>query len=97
MKSVEKKTLTEQFNDWLELNPSFFPIFEQHTFDLINAGVTKSSAWLVANRIRWEVLIKTYGNEYKISNDFIALLARKFMADHPKHQGFFTVKEMKRA
>lgn len=93
----DERTLTEQFNDWLALNPHFFPIFEKYTFELINAGAKKSSAWLVANRIRWEVEVRTIGNEYKISNDFIALLARKFMDDHPEHKGFFNVKEMKRA
>lgn len=93
----DERTLTEQFNDWLELNPEFYPLFEKFTMELVASGVTKSSAWLVCNRIRWESMIKTYGNDYKISNDFIALLARKFLAENPQHPKFFTVKEMKRA
>jgi hypothetical protein len=42
-------------------------------------------------------MIKTYGNDYKISNDFIALLARKFLTENKEHGKFFTIKEMKRA
>lgn len=95
MKDV--RTLTEQFNDWLDLNPEFYPLFRKFTLELINSGVKKSSAWLVCNRIRWESMIKTYGNDYKISNDFIALLARKFLTENKEHGKFFTIKEMKRA
>lgn len=92
----EEQTLTEQFDEWIDLNPEFFPLFERFTFELIGSGVKKSSAWLVCNRIRWESTIRTIGNEYKISNDFIGLLSRKFMAQHPEHKGFFTIKQMKR-
>jgi hypothetical protein len=53
---------------------------------------------MIANRIRWETSIETYSvEEYKISNDYIALYARKFMQDHPSYDGFFKIKEMKRA
>lgn len=90
-------TLTEQFDEWLKLNPDFYPLFEKFTFQLIKSGVTKSSAWLVCNRIRWESMIQTIGNDYKISNDFIALLSRKFLNENPAYPKFFTIKEMKRA
>lgn len=89
-------TLREEFENWLDLNPDFYPLFAKFTYELIGSGVKKSSAWLVCNRIRWESMIKTVGNEYKISNDFIALLARKFLSENPAHAGFFTIKEMKR-
>ncbi|AXF53014.1 MAG: hypothetical protein [Caudoviricetes sp.] len=92
-----EQTLTEQFEEWLELNPDFYPLFEKFTNELIDSGVKKSSAWLVCNRIRWESMIQTIGNDYKISNDFIALLSRKFLAENPQHPKFFTIKEMKRA
>lgn len=91
------QTLSEQFEEWLKLNPDFYPLFDKFTRQLILSGVKKSSAWLVCNRIRWESMIQTVGNEYKISNDFIALLARKFLSENPEHPKFFTIKEMKRA
>jgi hypothetical protein len=53
---------------------------------------------MIANRIRWETSIETFSvEEYKISNDYIALYARMFMSDHPEYNGFFRIKEMKRA
>lgn len=92
-----EQSLTEQFEEWIEVNPDFFPLFDKFTRQLIKSGVTKSSAWLVCNRIRWESMIVTVGNDYKISNDFIALLARKWLKENPEYPKFFTIKEMKRA
>lgn len=89
--------LQERFDKWIEENPDFYHMFHDFTYDLINAGVKKSSAWLVCNRIRWETAIKTKGDPYKISNDFIALLSRKFLNENPNHGNFFTIKQMRRA
>ena len=52
---------------------------------------------MIVNRIRWETAVVTTGDDYKVSNDFIALYARKFMEDYPKYKGFFVTKEMKRS
>lgn len=93
---MEVETLQSEFDKWIADNPHFWDMFVLFTNQLIACGATKSSAWLVCNRIRWETAIKTHGNPYKISNDFIALLARKFMVEFPQHAGFFTIKAMKR-
>jgi len=88
--------LTDRFEKWDNINPHFYIMFKRFTFEAINKGHNHLSAWLVSNRIRWETTIVTQGNPYKISNDFIALYARKFMKDYPQHQGFFKTKEMTR-
>lgn len=89
--------LQQKFDAWIEANPNFWRMFCEFTFELTRANIHKSSAWLVCNRIRWETALITRGNPYKISNDFIALLSRKFMQEFPEHQGFFQTKEMLRA
>ncbi len=76
-------------------NPHVWDLFEQFTFQAINKGHKHCSAWLVVNRIRWETTIETTGNDFKISNDFIAHYARYFMALHPQHEGFFKTKQLK--
>lgn len=88
--------LKEKFELFHEENPHVYDMFCKFTMQAINRGHKRLSAWMVANRIRWETSIETTGNEYKISNDFIALYARKFMEDHPEHEGFFKIKAMKR-
>jgi hypothetical protein len=91
-------TLTNRFNQYHNDNPQVYEMFKKFTFMAIRRGHNRLSAWMIANRIRWETSIETISvEEYKISNDYIALYARKFMSDYPEYNGFFQIKEMKRA
>jgi hypothetical protein len=91
-------TLTQRFNQYHNDNPQVYELFKKFTFMAIRRGHNRLSAWMIANRIRWETSIETFSvEEYKISNDYIALYARMFMSDHPEYNGFFRIKEMKRA
>lgn len=91
-------TLTNRFNQFHNDNPQVYEMFKKFTFMAIRRGHNRLSAWMIANRIRWETSIETISVEdYKISNDYIALYARKFMSDYPEYNGFFQIKEMKRA
>lgn len=91
-------TLTDKFNQYHKDNPQVYELFKRFTFMAIKRGHNRLSAWMIANRIRWETSIETFSvDEYKISNDYIALYARMFMRDHPEYDGFFKTKEMKRA
>ena len=89
--------LKEKWWKWHNENPEFFDLFERFTFEAISKGHNRLSAWLIANRIRWETMIVTTGDDYKISNDFIAFYSRYFMHKHPQYKGFFKTKTMKRA
>ena len=86
-----------RFEEFHENNPHIYEKFCKYSFEALRAGKDKFSAWLVTNRIRWDEEVHTKTDEkFKISNDFIALYARKFMKDHPQHQGFFRIRPMKR-
>ena len=88
--------LKERWWGWHKENPEFYSMFKKFTFQAIRKGHRKLSAWLIVNRIRWETMIVTTGDEYKISNDYIALYARLFMYQYPDYKGFFNTKPMKR-
>ena len=92
-----KQDLKEKWWAWHKQNPEFYKLFERFTFQAIERGHTRLSAWLIVNRIRWETMIVTTGDDYKISNDFIALYARLFMHYNPQYKGFFRTKPMTRA
>ena len=81
---------------WHKQNPVFFDLFEKFAFQAINKGHKRLSGWLLANRVRWETAIVTTGDDYKISNDFIALFTRLFVVRHPQQQNFFKIKFSKR-
>ena len=89
-------TLKEKFDAWDKENPEVYDLFCKFTLQAAGRGHKRLSAWMIVNRIRWETSVVTVGNDYKVSNDFIALYARKFMKDHPQYNGFFSIKTMKR-
>lgn len=76
--------------------PEVFSMFESFAMQMFRANRIKGSAWLIANRMRWETSISTNTEPFKITNDFISLYARLFMARHPHTLGFFRTGEMKR-
>jgi hypothetical protein len=94
---TEKPKIPEfrRWQNWDRRNPDFFDLFEQFTFEAIEAGATKLSGWLVANRIRWETEIVTRGAERKVPNLCIAYFTRLFAAKHPQHVKLFELRRMK--
>ena len=72
-----------------------YELFKRFTMQAISRGHRNLSAWLIVNRIRWETSIETTGDDFKISNDFIAYYSRLFMHDHPQYKGFFRTKTLK--
>ena len=79
---------------WDAANPDIYVAFKKFSFQAIQRGHTRLSAWLVINRVRWETSIVTTGTDFKISNNQIAFYSRKFMDEFPKYQGFFHTKVM---
>lgn len=95
--NIEGDDLKQRWWAWHNKNPHVWKLFEKFTLMAISKGHKNLSAWLVVNRIRWETSIETQGDDFKISNDFIALYARYFMHKYPQYNGFFRTKQMKRA
>jgi len=93
---VNESALGRRWFRWHKDNPEFYRLFERFTFEAANRGHKRLSGWLIANRVRWETSVVTTGDDYKISNDFIALFTRLFMVRHPRYEGFFRTKTMKR-
>lgn len=92
MKSfLERK---EEFWAWHKANPDVWRYFERFSMEAISHGRKKVSHWLIINRIRWEVNIVTTGDDFKISNDYIAFYARLWRARYPQHKDLFTIKRM---
>jgi len=88
-------SLKQEFFDFHKVNPNVYAVFERFSLEAAESGIKKTSAWLIVNRIRWEVEIKTYGDEYKIQNGYIQYYARLFMKNHPQYFGFFDTKKIK--
>ena len=79
---------------WSKKNPKVGELFDKFTLEAINKGHKNLSAWLIINRVRWETSVVTYGDPFKISNDYIAMYARYFMHRYPQYEGIFKTKKM---
>ena len=92
------KTFQERKNEWSDFhreNPLIWKYFEKFAFEAIANKRKKISHWLIINRVRWEVYIVTTGEEFKISNNYIAFYARFWQETYPAHKELFNTKQMK--
>jgi len=76
-------------------NPHVYAEFERLALHLISLGVPKCSHWLICNQIRWNHMIKTKADDFKINNNYFAYYARLFLHLHQDHAGFFELRELK--
>lgn len=82
------------FWEWHKANPRVWEMFEKFSLEAVSRGRKQISHWLIINRIRWETSIVTTGEDFKISNDYIAFYARLWRARYPEHKDLFTIKKM---
>ena len=87
--------LVLRYRNWIQATPMAFTLFEKLSNQIRAAGKTKYSAWTIVNIIRWESDL-AQSEEYKISNDYIGLLARDLIKKDPSFDGFFNLKKTKR-
>ena len=98
--SPEWRDKREKFIRFHNRNPHVYQLFNKYASEAYVAGNKKFSHWLIMNRIRWDSLVKTDGDKYKIPNEHIAFYARLWVKRNPKTterlgHDFFTLKKMK--
>lgn len=94
---MERAVYNDRKKEWEKYhkdNPMVWQYFQKFAFEAIAKKRKKISHWLIINRIRWEVYIVTTGEEFKISNNFIAFYARLWQETYPAHKTLFNTKKM---
>lgn len=96
--SKPERTIHDDFEDYLTANPHVFKLFVELALEAKKAGYHRYSAWPIVNVIRWRtgVQARDPNSEYKINNNYIALLARRAEREVPALKDFFVTREMKR-
>lgn len=79
------------FKTWLATKhgQTVYALFRQFSETYRNAGHARCGANLIGNRIRWEMSVGEYVG-FKVSNDFLPMLARQMVIDQPDYADFFT-------
>ena len=83
------------YKKWDEANPHFYPLFIRFATQLAQRGYRNISSKLLFERIRWESMIRTVGEEWKLNNNYTPIYARRFMRDYPQHDGLFRLRELR--
>jgi hypothetical protein len=80
-----------RFQTWLNTRhgQTVYALFRKFSEMYRNAGHDRCGANLIGNRIRWEMSVGEYVG-YKVSNDFLPMLARQMVIDQPDYAAFFT-------
>ncbi len=88
------KDLVARFTKYHERHPEVWDSFKRYASEMRATGRKRYSAWAIINRIRWDHdMAKT--EEFKISNDYIALYSRVAIHLEPSLDGFFVTRPMK--
>jgi hypothetical protein len=74
-------------------HPGVYAAFERIALLAIVEGRTHWSADAIMQTMRHDLKISDGDPHYQINNAHRAYLARRFMAEHPEHRGFFSVRE----
>jgi hypothetical protein len=82
-------TIQQAFERFDRENPAFYRMFCRFTLQLLAAGHNRLSSKLIVERIRWETMLASNDNDFKVNNNFTPYFARKFMSDFPNHEGVF--------
>jgi hypothetical protein len=90
MNRIEKK-----FWAYHDENPHVFRLFARYAQMAVNAGHKRFSADMVLHRLRWNTMVETFSDKFKINNNYSAYYARLWMRENPEHDGFFSTRVLR--
>ena len=74
--------------EWVAKHPQAYKAFCKYALEAIQSGWRHFGAKAVAERVRWEAMLEKR-DDYKMNNNAVSYMARRFMQEHPQHAGFF--------
>lgn len=89
---VEGRTIEERFESFHKLNPKVFDALVDLAMRAKAAGRKQYGIAGLFEIMRWNYMIETHGDEFKLNNDYRALYARKLMVEVPALKGFFKIR-----
>jgi hypothetical protein len=88
-------SIKSNFEKYHETNPQVYAMFKRFAFEAINVGYKILSANFIFERMRWETMVVTQGDCYKVNNNYRAYYARMFMDDHPQSDVSFRIRSIR--
>jgi hypothetical protein len=90
--------IQDRFERWIGRHPEIWGYFQRFACELRDAGATRIGAKLIAERIRYEMLVSRPDPEepFKINNNFTSRLARRLIEQDPSYAGLFETRRLLR-
>lgn len=85
----EDLSIEERFQNWAKENEEAVGMFFRFADQMWEAGRRPIGAKLIVERMRWETLLVTMGQDYKLNNSFTRSLALLYVKAHPERSCLF--------
>lgn len=88
------KTIEQAFLEFHKLNPHVYAKLVRMTRELVDAGNPRVSIKMLFEVLRWQHLLYTTGDDFKLNNNYHALYARLIMINNPDLKGVFQTRRL---
>lgn len=89
------ESLDTQFERWLAANPHVLDAFISLARQARAAGCQRIGAKLIVERLRWEYLLQTHNDDFKLNNNYTSRLARLAADRCPELAAMFEFRELR--
>ena len=76
-------------------NKEVYELYKKYALELIESGRNKIGSKMIVERIRWETIIRTKGDIYKINNNYTCYYARLFIREFPRYADRFNFRQLR--
>lgn len=94
-RAKHKPSIDEQFNSFIASNPHVYEWFRKYAHELRERGHERISADMICHRIRFELMIQTAGEVWRMNNNYTSRLARMLIKEDSRFAFLFELRELK--
>ena len=85
-----KRDIEQEFRKFHKANPAVFSILVSRTRVLIAKGHKRVAIGMLFETMRWDHMLKTTGEPFKLNNNYRAFYSRLIEQTYPELVGVFT-------
>lgn len=83
-----------KFDTYDRRNPKVYQLFKRFAYEALMTGHRHFGAKAIMERVRWETIINTTGDQFKVNNNYTSRYVRKLITEKPEFEGFFRVHKL---
>lgn len=85
-----------KFNEFHRKNPEVYKELEKLAYRAYNNGRKKIGMQMLVEVFRWNKMLTTKGDAFKINNNYGSRYARLIMDNNPQLQGLFELRKLRK-